>query len=129
MFVLNLLNGIIYNSIKNSDSKYIKKFDNIYTFLPKNALFPYIFIECKNVMKDCSYKCNTYTVETNINIYDDNTSNLDILNATNDIQNIIENINCENILDINITNINNSFNNSLQPYYKTTISVGFLVIE
>ena len=80
-------------------------------------------------MKDYSYKCNTYTVETNINIYDDNTSNLDILNATNDIQNIIENINCENILDINITNINNSFNNSLQPYYKTTISVSFLVTE
>lgn len=128
MFVLNLLNNLIYNALKNSDNEFIKNIENIYTSLPKEPIFPYIFIESGNIKKCNNYQENIYEVDVSIKIYNKNKSSTDVLNIVNSVQNVVENIEHNNILDINILKISNNFNNSLFPYFESIVNVCFLVL-
>ncbi len=126
---LSLLNGIIYNSLKNSDDKYIKIINGIYTYLPKNPIFPYIFIEYINIKQFDTFESNIYKFELNLKIYDKCTSSTNILNITDSVKDLLKNITAENILDIRIYDIKNNFNNNLFPYFESIINTVFLVHE
>lgn len=127
MFVLNLLNSLIYNSLKNSNNEYIRILNDIYTFLPKNPIFPYIFLECKNIVICNNYNSNLYNINMSIKIYNKEVAAINSLNIVNAVQKTIENIKHENILDINIIEMKNNFNNGLFSYFESVIDINFLI--
>jgi len=122
MFILNIINNIIYKTLKESNDKNIKKLTGIYTYLPKNTIFPYLFIECTNINKNNDYLEDIYNISVCLNIYDNNNSNINILEIVNSVKNEILKINNDNIIDVNLINIKNSFNNELIPYFKSLVN-------
>ena len=125
---INTLNNILYTALKNSNDENIKKITDIYTYLPKNAKFPYLFIEYKNIAINNSYENDIYCVVLNLHLYDKNTSNTNILSIYNSVKNILETIENSDVIDISINNIENKFDNNNQ-YFDVIIQAQIIIKE
>lgn len=134
MFILSKIQKIICNILENNNNEILEGINNIYTYIPKNAVKPYIFIENKKFLDRSNFVDKIFFIELNLNIFDENTSNLNILNISeqiviclkNLINSVVEDL---KILNISICNIENFFDNSLIPTYINKINLEILVKE
>lgn len=82
--VLIELQKIIYQNI-NDDL-------NIFSYVEKNTSFPYGVINIENIVEENNFNYNLYKVSLNINIFDKNKSNVNIINIANKIKNNVINL-------------------------------------
>lgn len=115
---------IIYQNIKDDLS--------IFSYVEKNTNFPYGVVNMENIIEEKNFNYNLYKISLNVNIFDKNKSNVNIINITNKIKNnILKLIGINNeyfeILDISYNNNELKLYNDIEGIWSSILKLNIII--
>ena len=114
----------IYQNIKDDLS--------IFSYVEKNTNFPYGVVNIENIIEENNFNYNLYRISLNVNIFDKNKSNVNIINITNKIKNnILKLIGINNeyfeVLDISHNSNELKLHNDIEGIWSSVLKLTVII--
>ena len=131
MIILNEVLKLIIDSINNINN-IGNTINGVYTNIQNNIVEPYIFIEPQNITNINNYLNNKCICVYYLSFFDKSTSNVNLVNVSNEVMNALMNLvdftnNILNIIDLNISKIENNIIPNLNTICKIKFKVEIIV--
>ena len=105
---------------------------NIFSYVEKNTNFPYGVVNIENVIEENNFNYNLYKISLNVNIFDKNKSNVNVINITNKIKNnILKLIGINNeyfeVLDISCSSNELKLYNDIEGIWSSILKLNIII--
>ena len=126
--IINEFQKVVFNTLNNIDNL------NIYSCPRKNSNFPYLVMSVSNVTLENNFHCDNYFINLSISLYDKNESNLNIINLSKKVKDLLISLSNNKqeifiIVDVNLNNMTNILFNDVNSVWNTTINFNITLSE
>ncbi len=126
--IINEFQKVVFNTLNTIDNL------TTHSRPKKNSNFPYLVMRVSTVTLENNFHCDNYFINLSISLYDKNESNLNIINLSKKVKDLLISLSNNKqeifiIVDVNLNNMTNILFNDVNSVWNTTINFNITLRE